>query len=471
VAFERGAEVFDPFFKNERNRVMGKFNPYDKIIENKLAHLPEEGADLLWKDMKAILDKRMPQQKENPKLWGWSCLELGALALGSVFIMVTGVSALFPLKGGPMANRQLVQGGGKSNAAIAVKALPAGEYANGNTASYKPHVTNPVVQQPVARTRSFASHDRTQGSPEVPTAYRPISRGEVARRQIATIVQEPGTLVSSNRQEQEASAGGPVLLKDYKGARAYITSLVNGNLEQPAMGPLSLDSGVVANRSHLPGAIVDQKTFDSIFTLQKKMLARYRQTGFYAAIMGGVDLSSIQLRSMQPGSNKGIVAGYAFTRRWSVESGLFWNKKNFKGHGGDIHPDGYTLPAGVTLLSVQGRNQLYEWPLNIRYSILPNDHKLFVTAGLSSYFIKKESYNYNYEYNGQYGVSYSGFDNETKQWFSVASVSLGYSRRLGSVGSARIEPYLKLPLKNIGVNKMAVLSTGLNIGFTRGLLK
>jgi len=59
--------------------------------------------------------------------------------------------------------------------------------------------------------------------------------------------------------------------------------------------------------------------------------------------------------------------------------------------------------------------------------------------------------------------------NETKNWFSVANFNIGYTHKLGDIGSMRVEPYLRLPIKNIGVGNMPITSTGLNIGFTKTL--
>ena len=67
------------------------------------------------------------------------------------------------------------------------------------------------------------------------------------------------------------------------------------------------------------------------------------------------------------------------------------------------------------------------------------------------------------------GHNYLSYTNETKNWFSVVNLSLGYTHKLGGNGSIRVEPYLKIPIKNIGVGNMPITSTGLNIGFTKTL--
>jgi hypothetical protein len=84
--------------------------------------------------------------------------------------------------------------------------------------------------------------------------------------------------------------------------------------------------------------------------------------------------------------------------------------------------------------------------------------------------MRLENYDYEYMQNNQPGGhNYLSYKNETKNWFSVVNFSLGYTHKLGDIGSIRVEPYLKLPIKNLGIGNMPIMSTGLNIGFTKTL--
>ena len=102
--------------------------------------------------------------------------------------------------------------------------------------------------------------------------------------------------------------------------------------------------------------------------------------------------------------------------------------------------------------------------------MIPGKHNLFATAGLASYLMRSENYDYEYVQNNQPGGhNYLSYKNETKNWFSVVNFSVGYTHKLGDIGSLRVEPYLKLPINNLGVGNMPIMSTGLNIGFTKTL--
>jgi hypothetical protein len=148
---------------------------------------------------------------------------------------------------------------------------------------------------------------------------------------------------------------------------------------------------------------------------------------------------------------------------------VFWDSKRYHANGEYFQPSGYILPAGINMLAVKGENKMYEWPVNIRYTIVPNKNRLFATAGMSSYFMKQENYEYEYEQNGQYSKSYASYSNQTKNMFSVINLSMGYTWSLGTIGDIRVEPYVKLPVKKLGFNNMPIMSTGINIGFTKWL--
>jgi hypothetical protein len=166
----------------------------------------------------------------------------------------------------------------------------------------------------------------------------------------------------------------------------------------------------------------------------------------------------------------GVIVGYAFNKKWSIESGVLWDEKKVYDNGSYFNPPGYTPTNGIRIVAVNGKSHLYEWPVNMKYTIIPGRHSLFATAGLSSYFMRSENYDYEYTQNNQPGGhNYLSYKNETKNWFSVVNFSIGYTHKLSDIGSLRIEPYLKLPVKNLGVGDMPIMSTGLNIGYTRKL--
>ena len=88
---------------------------------------------------------------------------------------------------------------------------------------------------------------------------------------------------------------------------------------------------------------------------------------------------------------------------------------------------------------------------------------------MSYYFINKENYDYRYSIYGQQKDSNLSVNDNSKIWASVLNISLGYSHNIGKTGSLRIEPYIKIPFRGIGVGSLPITSSGVYLGFTKNL--
>lgn len=193
------------------------------------------------------------------------------------------------------------------------------------------------------------------------------------------------------------------------------------------------------------------------------------ERGVYIGVIAGPDYSMVKsTAASNAGYSIGILAGYRFSKSLAVETGLLWDRKKYKMEGRYFNKEKMDLQTHSNLLKVWGYCDMLEIPLNLRYDFsAKKNHNWFATAGLSSYLMKKEDYYYAYE---RYGNQYEGwkaYDNASTNWLSVVNVSIGYRKRIGSVGQLRIEPYLKLPLGGVGIGEMPLRSTGIFLGFTR----
>jgi hypothetical protein len=80
--------------------------------------------------------------------------------------------------------------------------------------------------------------------------------------------------------------------------------------------------------------------------------------------------------------------------------------------------------------------------------------------------MQKEDYDYTYK---RYNNYYSGnkvYKKASKNWLSAGNISAGYERRLIRGTSIRVEPYVRLPLKGVGIGSLPLTSTGVLVGIT-----
>jgi len=175
------------------------------------------------------------------------------------------------------------------------------------------------------------------------------------------------------------------------------------------------------------------------------------------------DVSTVKFtHSQDPGSNIGLTIGYNISRRFQIQTGVFYTSKNYKSYGKDYHPPKGYWTDYVKLETVTGECNMWDVPVNLRYNIVPRQSSnFFASAGLSSYFMKKEDYDFFYYYNGNPVNRFRSYYTDTKHWFAVMNLSLGYERQMSKHVSLQAEPFFKQPLKGLGFVKVKLNSTGI----------
>jgi hypothetical protein len=197
-----------------------------------------------------------------------------------------------------------------------------------------------------------------------------------------------------------------------------------------------------------------------------------KDSHFYAALMAGADLSTIKFQPTKGvGYSIGILIGYHLSKsRFGIETGLFWDKKNYFSNGEYV--DRSKMPAyfqNDELQYVDGNCNMFEIPVNLRYNLIQKRATTyFGIIGLSSYLMNKEVYGYQIKYpNGYQDYDQYSYYHSTQNLFSILNLSLGYEHRLGKIGDIRIEPYAKLPIAGVGKLNLSIMSGGLNVGLSK----
>jgi hypothetical protein len=204
---------------------------------------------------------------------------------------------------------------------------------------------------------------------------------------------------------------------------------------------------------------------------QKKKKAAGRKTSFYAGILGAPDLTMVKYQSVKhTGFNIGILLGYNINRKWAVETGVYLDRKKYYTEGEYFNAKNIYLQPGYKLLNADGSCNMVEVPVNLRYNLNPDSKtKWFGTAGLSTYFMTRESYAFDWTDGTWNGSGFGTYKKPSQYWFSVINLSFGLEQRLGKGGFLRIEPYWRIPTRGMGTGSLPIMSTGLNIGYTHKL--
>ncbi|HEY4935625.1 MAG TPA: outer membrane beta-barrel protein [Puia sp.] len=217
--------------------------------------------------------------------------------------------------------------------------------------------------------------------------------------------------------------------------------------------------------SSVSGLLNDQSSVTN-----SKPIKNLSNKGFYVDFLAGPDLSTVKFQSVkQLGFSLGVLAGYRFNKRFSIETGLLWDKKYYYSNGEYFNKSKTNIPDTVNILNVDGNCNMFEIPISLRYDFASkNNHGFFVKAGLSSYLMKKENYAIQAEVNGHIypPYPYSNNYNLTNNIFSILQLSGGYEHAISGKTNIWIEPYLKIPIQGIGIGNMPITSAGFYIGIS-----
>ncbi|HMK26134.1 MAG TPA: hypothetical protein VK483_08900 [Chitinophagaceae bacterium] len=189
-----------------------------------------------------------------------------------------------------------------------------------------------------------------------------------------------------------------------------------------------------------------------------------KRNTFFFTLSAGPDISATggdQLGKTRLLAGAGL--GYTFNDRLTIRSGFYSGRKIYTSSPGSYHPPASFWNYYRYLEKVEADCRVYEIPLSLSYNFgHSSKQNWFASAGISSYLMKKETYDYYYKYTPG-GPTYQKeltVQNENNHYFSVLTFSGGYQRNIGRSFSVMVEPYFKLPLSGVGFGKVKLNSGG-----------
>ena len=198
---------------------------------------------------------------------------------------------------------------------------------------------------------------------------------------------------------------------------------------------------------------------------------RSSKNGFYYGLFLGPGYNTVKKQAMnKPGFSIGLIGGYRFSNRISVETGLSLSEKKYATAGTHFSMEeiGPAMPPPMKLMDVRGSYKVIQIPVHFRYNVIYNkSYNVFSSAGLSSFILTKESNEYHISMNGAEEMMYGTYKINKSYLAASIDLSFGYERNFGNKNTIRIQPYIQLPAKGIGVGNIEVKSTGLHIAITR----
>jgi hypothetical protein len=190
---------------------------------------------------------------------------------------------------------------------------------------------------------------------------------------------------------------------------------------------------------------------------------RYALTVLAAPDINGVG----SFQQSKVGTNVGLLFSAGVFKKFTVSTGALYSVKPYYTDFGNYHTP-YQFPVSPT--SVLADCRMLDIPLNVGYQLYSkHQNKFSIGTGLSSYIMLHEAYSFTYAAPYTIGPSNFVVPNSDKYFFGVLNLNATYEHQLNSKVGLSVQPYLKLPLTNIGYSQVRLQTTGVAVGLSWNL--
>ncbi len=427
--------------------------PFDKL--DKKAREAAEQYDAAyneeaWSKMEALLDKHMPVvpveeavNKKNRFHEKWLLLLLGFIAI-SFFILLTR-----PWNGGNenLQNKTTSTEKQRRNNAINES---KGSKIEGPAKDLQPDAG---PDPKIGTNKDFENSSPTNAKIAVETQ----SKNANARRTNSAFHQASGQMISG------ANETPPGLKDELESAILPGTTLQFDFINQKIKINSQFNRAIDANGAIIPEVLNSDLVIDAKTKSQSAIKKNSFLNSLSLSISAGPDVSFTN--SKYPGTMRlayGAGISYKLNKRFSVRTGFYTVSKIY-----DAEPSQYNPPPSFwtyyqNLEEIYADCKVNEIPIILNYSFNENKkHAWFASAGLSSYFMKRETYTYHIKTLAGFQDKTYTIRGENKHYLSSLRISAGYEKTLNKNISFTAEPYLNLPLSGIGYGKVKLKSAGL----------
>ncbi len=192
---------------------------------------------------------------------------------------------------------------------------------------------------------------------------------------------------------------------------------------------------------------------------------------FALAIMGAPDMNGVNsFQQAKTGANVGLLFSIG-VNKLKLTTGVAYSYKPYNTPFNGYQNNGYAYNSSYTFkanpINVLADCRMLDIPLNIDYQLFnKNQNKFSIGTGLSSYIMLKESYTYEYANPATVGQRGYSVASPGKYLFGVLNLQATYTRQVNAKVGVSVQPYLKLPLGEVGASQVRLQSAGVAVGLS-----
>ncbi len=186
------------------------------------------------------------------------------------------------------------------------------------------------------------------------------------------------------------------------------------------------------------------------------------------SVIAAPDINGVgSFQQSKVGTNEGLLFSVGLSRKFTISTGAIYSVKPYVTNFENYHTP-YQFPTNPVNVTADCR--MLDVPLNLGYQIY-NRHQNSITVGtgLSSYIMLHESYKFNYASTYTTGPAQYTVPNSNGYYFGILNLNATFQHQVNQKVGFSVQPYMKLPLSNIGYSQVRLQTTGVALGLTWNL--
>jgi len=338
---------------------------------------------------------------------------------------------------------------------------------------FRPDVIHHQKPQQTAANDQKAKHDSQYQLQKNPGKSGGSIQRQVVGKQDTT---SPANFANNATNTNYRSKNKPTLTTSADGVRRDTTGYnqIAKNRQTSSNLVAFSQSAVIApvtlsDKSISPVNVLPQPNYgaSSVNRIKVKTSAAYRPQ-YALSVLASSDLNGVNsLQQSKVGTNVGLLFSAGVFKKFTISTGATYSAKPYMTDFAEYHTD-YQFQTNP--VSVQANCRMLDIPLNIDYQLYhKRRNKFSIGTGVSSYLMLHENYDFNYGSATTTGPAYYNVPHPDKYFFSILNLQATYERQINSKVGISMQPYMKLPLSNVGASQVRLQTTGVAVGLTWNL--
>ncbi|MEI8115383.1 MAG: hypothetical protein WCI54_17250 [Bacteroidia bacterium] len=315
----------------------------------------------------------------------------------------------------------------------------------------------PIIQQAEVQQKDLKNQSKV--SPEAKKTVsktEPVSKTLLAQNKHFE-KQSPKKHIAVQSTEKQTPQKDTIRVEDLsarKATKKQIANAENSNASQPERVKIQEQEKSPAESSLF--AANEKPNVPSVPEHESRKLA--------LSFLAAPDYNGVNnLNNASMGNDFGLMVSIKIAKNWSFSTGAVYGKKLYETGFSNYNPI-KNIWTEYFPKSVTADCRVLDIPLNISYTVLNRKNTSFsLGSGISSYIMLREDYSFTYvEHDDDTAMAYHVV-NENQHWLSVINLQATLEQRLNSKLSVGIQPYMKIPLSNIGFAGVKLQSLGMAV--------